>query len=129
MQGAVVMGRDDEQAGRLLTEASGLRPDPLTLVTLAEWQGRRNDHLARLATLEQLELQRPTILRLYFPGLAVLCWIEQARCLAKLTRFAESLRLYERVLKHWLPQAGTYKVVRLARSEYQRLNSKQSEGG
>ena len=124
LQGAALMGRDDEQAGNLLLEASGLRPDPLTLITLAEWQGRRNAHLARLATLELLELQRPSILRHYFPGLVVLCWIERARCLAKLSRFPESLRLYERVLNHWLPQAGTYKVVRLARSEHERLNLK-----
>ena len=102
IEGAL-LGPADE-GGALLYQAVGLWPDSPAVYSQVRWLARRDDSAA-IAACETLDRQRGRILRRWFPGLLVLGWIEQARCLNRLSRFDESLRLYQRVGKYWA--AGT----------------------
>jgi serine/threonine protein kinase/tetratricopeptide (TPR) repeat protein len=94
---------NSEEAGPLLNEAIGLWPDPYTVYSQAQWLDGRDDDRALKAYIE-LDRQRGRILVLkrYFPGLLVLGWIGQARCLVRMSRITDSLRIYERVEQFWL---------------------------
>lgn len=128
LEGALLLTSEREKAGTLLTEGRGLWPDPLTLLSVAEWQAGQRDYTAALTTYDAVEQQRGRILRHYFPALVVIGWIGKARCLASMSHFSESRRLYQRVLNHWGEHAATYRLVTRIRGEYQRLPSKEATG-
>lgn len=117
------MKQDQARADSLLNEAHGLWPDCLTLYSLANWQMGREDFGAAATTLEAFEEQRGSFMRLFFPPMLILGRIERARCLARLSRFPDSLRLYQWVLGTWAEHAGSYRIVREIRSEYEKLSS------
>jgi hypothetical protein len=85
------------------------------------WHATKGNPAVALDALQTLDQQRTRTFRLYFPGLVVAGWIEQARCLASMSRFEESLRVYKRVLDHWLPHAGGFTVVQQVRKEHNQL--------
>jgi tetratricopeptide (TPR) repeat protein len=93
--------KGDSRAGDLFAKAKGLWPDPINLFHVAQWEGKSGLAQAQLASLNELERLRGTVYRHHFAGLVVLGWLEQARCLRRLSRLAESLRMYDRVLRHW----------------------------
>ncbi|MFN7923632.1 MAG: serine/threonine-protein kinase [Bryobacteraceae bacterium] len=99
-------------------EARGLWPDPLTNFLTARWQSEQGDFEGALVNLNHIQASLGTLLQYHFAGLAVLTRIDQARCLRRLSRFSESLRLYKVVLNHWGRYAGGYGVVQAVRSEY-----------
>ncbi|MDZ4797851.1 MAG: protein kinase [Bryobacteraceae bacterium] len=124
---AVLLETGDEPAAlKAYQEALGLLPDPLTLLSIADSQKRRADYQGQLDTLEALEQQQGTIFRYYFPGLAVLGWIETGRCLKTMSRFAEARRFYDRALQVW--GGVNCGLVRSVRKEYRELNSSFSGG-
>ena len=128
LEGALMATRDAERAGSLLTQAYGLWPDPITLYTRAQFQMSRHDFTGALASLDALEGQRGRTFRLFFAGMIPLGRIEKARCLVRLSRFGDAARLYQRVLKDWSQNAGSYGIVRQVRREYQELSSNQLRG-
>ena len=113
-----------EEAGALLNEAVGLWRDPYALYAQAEWLSGRDNELA-LAAYEELHRQRGRILALkrYFPGLLVLGWIGQARCLVRLSRFSDSLRIYEQVRRYWLQGHARFALLRQVQTEMEELRS------
>ncbi len=119
---AVLLGdRDKSQTSSLFGVAKGLWPDPLTLYSLAQWQQHEGDIQEALATLDRIEARRGAVLRRFFPAMVVLGRIAQAQCLTSLSRFRDSMRLYERVRDSWRLHAGGYSVMRGVEREYQRL--------
>ena len=113
-QGAVWLTRavigdwqNDATAAALFAKAKGAWPDPLNLFSIARWEGKSQMFEAQLASLKELDRMRGKIFKHHFAGLAVLGWLEQARCLEKMALLDESLRLYKRVAEHWSnPQAA-----------------------
>ncbi len=124
IEGATLMQDDAQKAGDLLGEARGLWPDPLTLWSVCRWQMQQKDFVGALATLEVINQQRGRMLRRGFPGLTVLAWIDQARCLALMSRFGEALRVYERVLNCWHPNAAAFSLVRQLHLEYRKISNR-----
>jgi pentatricopeptide repeat protein len=108
----------DSRASESFQEARGLWPDPLALFWVARWQSNGKDWDGALATLGELEANAGTLLRYHFTGLAVLSWIEQARCLRHLSRFQDSLRIYSRVLDHWGRHAAGLSIMSEIHTEY-----------
>jgi hypothetical protein len=109
---------DDAGADGAFIEARGLWPDPLILFWLARWQSHKEEYDAALTTLGELRAASGTLLRYHFAGLSVLGAIEEARCLFKLSRFPESLRLYRRTLGFWQANAGAFGIVHQVQREY-----------
>ena len=109
---------DDAGAGGAFTEARGLWPDPLALFWLAQWQSHKEEYDAALTTLGELRAASGTLLRYHFAGLSVLGGIEEARCLFKLSRFPQSLRLYRQTLGFWQAHAGAFGIVHQVQREY-----------
>jgi len=109
---------EDPRAADSFQQARGLWSDPLSLFWVARWQSNQKDFAGALATLDELQASVGTLLKYHFVGLVVLAWLAQARCLKSLSRFQESLRLYQRVLHHWERNAGAFSTVREVRSEY-----------
>jgi tetratricopeptide (TPR) repeat protein/tRNA A-37 threonylcarbamoyl transferase component Bud32 len=121
LEGALMDLKGDPKAGEWFREAVGLWPDPVTLLMAGHWHATKGNPAVALDALQSLDQQRMRTFRLYFPGLVVASWIEQARCLARMSRFEESLRVYKRVLDHWLPHAGGFAVVQQVRTEHNQL--------
>jgi tetratricopeptide (TPR) repeat protein len=113
-QGAVWLTRavlgevqGDAASKDLFAKAKGAWADPLNLFFIARWEGSAGLLETQLASLKELDRLRGKIFKHHFAGLAVLGWLEQAKCLQKMALFAESLRLYDRVAEHWSnPQAA-----------------------
>jgi tetratricopeptide (TPR) repeat protein len=120
-EGLAYWAIEDSRGAASFEEARGFWPDPLTLFWNARWLANRNDYSGALATYGQLRASAGTLLRYHFAGLCVLGWIDEARCLRKLSRFSESLRLYRQVLDHWERNAGTFSLVREVRNEHDTL--------
>ena len=128
LEAAVESSRDPERADMLFTQAHGLWSDPIALYEQGRFQFSRGNFAGALATLEQLEAQRGRAFRLFFAGLIPMGRVLRARCLVKMSRFAEAFRLYERVLQEWGRNAGGYGMVRQARREFQELGAIQLRG-
>ncbi len=108
----------DSRAAASFEEARGLWPDPLTLFWVARWQSNSKDYSGALATLDEMQAAAGTLLKYHFTGLAVLGWLEAARCLKNLSRIQESLRLYRRVLDCWQRNGRDFGTVREVQREY-----------
>jgi tetratricopeptide (TPR) repeat protein/tRNA A-37 threonylcarbamoyl transferase component Bud32 len=121
LEGVLLGDRDKSRTTALFGEAKGLWADPLTLYSLAQWQQRQEDWPGALATLEEIEGRRGAVLRRFFPGMVVLSRMARAKSLAGLSRFKDSLRLYERVRNAWLPHAAGFSIMRRMEREYQQL--------
>ncbi|MBZ5606385.1 MAG: protein kinase [Acidobacteriia bacterium] len=113
---------DSQNAAALLNQAVGLWPDPLTLYAQARHLARGGDFPGVLNVCDRLEEQRGLIYKRYFPGLAVLGWIEQARALTHLSRFEEARRVYQRIGAHWLKGPREYNITRAVRGEIEIVN-------
>jgi tetratricopeptide (TPR) repeat protein len=85
----------------LFAKAKAAWPDPLNLLWIARWEGQAGMLEEQMASLTELERLRGKVFKHHFPGLVVLGWIERAKCLERMARFSESLRLYERVAENW----------------------------
>jgi serine/threonine protein kinase len=118
-----LLAADDEKEA-MFNQAAGLWPDPPVLLDRARWFLRKGDPASALADCETIDRQPGRILKRYFPGLIALAWMEQARSLAGLSRFAESLRIYERMRKSWFQEAGTFAIIRESADEMTRLAGK-----
>ncbi|MGA7241409.1 MAG: serine/threonine-protein kinase [Bryobacteraceae bacterium] len=114
-----VLGNAAEAAGPF-TQAVGLWADPLLLLSRAQWLRAIKDPSGALAACEELDQQEGRLLKLYFPGLLVLGWLERARSLAALSRFGDALRVYDRIRKSW-SGAGKFSVMRQAAAEMDRI--------
>lgn len=92
-----------EESGvdELSAKAKGMWPDPLNLFYAARWEGQSGLLQAQLASLAELERLRGKVFKHHFPGLVVLGWLEQAKCLQNMSRFEEALRMFDRVIEHW----------------------------
>lgn len=101
----------------LFSEAYGLWADPPLLLSRAQWRRRNSEYSYALADCEELNRQEGRLLKLYFPGLAVLGWIEQARCLAAMSQKAEALRVYQRVNKYWHASPRGFRIVQEVAAE------------
>ena len=93
--------RHEDGPDLLFEEAKVLWPDPINLFYVARWQGKAGNPREQLANLLELERMRGKVFKFHFPGLVVLGWLEQAKCFEKLSRFDDSLRMYERAVRHW----------------------------
>jgi serine/threonine protein kinase len=113
---------DPAEAGALIREAVGLWGDPLILLTQAQWLARQGDFNAALAACDALDQQRGRILKRYFPGLVVLGWIQQGRCLVSLSRFDDARRVYQRIERCWLRGPKEYRVMRQVRDEFEQIS-------
>jgi hypothetical protein len=122
-------GTDPARAAGLLRDARAMRADPLTNYALAVWQMDRRDYSEALPTLEALEEQRGWIYHLYCPVLVVLGRIYRARCLAAMSRFDDSARLYRWILLNWGAHAGQCDIVRDLQKESQRVSRVQQARG
>jgi serine/threonine protein kinase len=91
----------DNIAGASFARAKIEWSDPINLFYVAHWEGKSNNPQGQLADLDELERLRGKIFKYHFAGLVVLIWLQRAKCLRNLTRFEESLRMYQRVEKHW----------------------------
>ncbi|MBV9612103.1 MAG: protein kinase [Acidobacteriaceae bacterium] len=110
--------KSDAGATELFSKAKGTWPDPINLFYTARWEGNIGLLDAQLATLLELERLRGKVYKHHFAGFVVLGWLEQARCLQKLSRFEDSSRTYEKVLKHWgTSQAAHTDLIRQTRKE------------
>lgn len=107
-------------AAALFAQAKGAWPDPLNLFYIAAWEGKTNLFETQLASLTELERLRGKIYKHHFPGLVILGWLEQAKCLQSLSRLDESLRIYQRVVTHWgqSPEARSFMRQPLKQLEY-----------
>jgi hypothetical protein len=114
-------------AERWFNKAVGYWPDPMILLTVAAWQRRRGDAALAASTLQPLEEHPVRTMRHFFPGLTVIGWVEQAQCLATLSRFEDALRLYQRALNHWQVHAGRFGQVREVRQQYMRVIQQSKE--
>jgi tetratricopeptide (TPR) repeat protein len=85
----------------LFAKAKAAWPDPLNLLWIARWEGQAGMLEEQMASLTELERLRGKIFKHHFAGLVVFGWIERAKCLERMSRFSESLRLYERVAENW----------------------------
>jgi serine/threonine protein kinase/tetratricopeptide (TPR) repeat protein len=122
LEGAMLLKQNSLGAGELLNEARGLWPDCLTLYSFAKWQMQQEDFAGAAATLAAFEADKGRILRLYIPPFLILGRIERARCLARVSDFAESRRLYEWVLRSWGAHAGSYRIMQEVFQEYRKLH-------
>jgi serine/threonine protein kinase len=127
-EGLAYWATNDERSAATFQDARGLWPDPLTLFWYARWAADQNDFATALATYEQLRAASGTLLRYHFAGLSVLSWIDEARCLQRLSRYGESLRLYKKVLDHWERHAGLFNVTREVRGEHDRVKGAKRDG-
>ncbi len=114
----------DNGATELFAKAKGAWPDPLNLFYIARWEGKTNLMEAQLTSLTELERLRGKVYKHHFAGLVVLGWLEQARCLQSLSRFAESLRMYQRVVEHWGGSQAAGSLMRQTRKELDDLKGK-----
>jgi serine/threonine protein kinase len=121
IEGCLMELERDARAANLFNEARGLWPDASVLYSVALWLGRLNQWQEQWAALNELFAHQGSILKHGFPGLLVLGWLEQARCLRKLNRPLEARVLYGRVLKHWGIHARGLPLVEDIRRESQRL--------
>lgn len=119
---------NSEEAGPLLNEAVGLWPDPYAIYSQAQWLDGRDDNRALRAYVE-LDRQRGRILVLkrYFPGLLVLGWIGQARCLARMSRFTDSLRIYGRVEQYWLRDGARVPLQEQVQMEIEQIRARRQQ--
>jgi tetratricopeptide (TPR) repeat protein len=107
----------DHAAGASFARAKIQWPDPINLFYVAQWEAKSNNPHSQLADLDELERLRGKIFKHHFAGLVVLIWLERAKCLRKLTRFEESLRMYQRVEKHWGRSHAAETLMEQARKE------------
>ena len=64
-----------------------------------------------LGISDAVEEQRGRILEHFFPGLMVFGWAARAKCLARMARFDDSLRIYRQVQAYWLNSAPNYATL------------------
>jgi serine/threonine protein kinase/tetratricopeptide (TPR) repeat protein len=128
LEGALWLDQDLARASEILNQALGLWPDCFTLYSVAESQMRARNFEGAASTLDALEQDRGRILRLYIPHLVVLGRIQRARCLARLSRFDESRRIYEQVTRFWSARNASYPLVRAVQSEYRELMTNSTRG-
>jgi pentatricopeptide repeat protein len=114
----------DEEKDALFNQAAGLWPDPPLLLDRARWYLRKGDAASGFSDCEALDRQPGRVLKRYFPGLIMLGWMEQARCLASLSRFDRALRIYERMRQSWFLEAGAFARIRETAGEMTRLAGK-----
>ena len=100
--------------GDLLNQAAGLWPDPPTLFARALWRAGQGQLSAALADCESLDAMRGRILKRHFPGLLILGWLGKARCLSRMARFPEALRVYSQIKQYWLPDSVKHYATQLA---------------
>lgn len=107
-------------AGVLFERAAAWR-DPINLFYVARWRGKENRPELQLNDLAELDKLRGKVFKYHFAGLAVLGWLEQAKCLMKLASFTDSLRMYERVAAHWNKPDAQGSLMRQALAEQAEL--------
>src|SRR5215472_11319934 len=88
------LAKDVEEAGALLYQAVGLWGDSPARFSQLQWASRNRGATEALGISDALEAQRGRILEHFFPGLMVLGWATRAKCLVRMARFDDSLRLY-----------------------------------
>ena len=120
-EGLMMAFRNRPEAEGLLLQALGLWPDPQTLHAVAWWQGRSGDWRAQYSTLNQLLRLRGPVHREDFHSFIVLAWIDQARCLVRMSHLAQASRLYRQILDHWGSNARDYPMVHRIRQEFENL--------
>jgi hypothetical protein len=113
--------QNEKAAAGLFAAAKGAWPDPINLFYIARWEGKTNLLEAQLASLAEFERLRGKVFKHHFAGLVVLGWLEQAKCLQRLSRFDESLRMYKRVLEHWAGPQAAGSFIRQVRTEMDQL--------
>jgi len=106
-----------EEAGALLYQAVGLWRDSPALFSQLQWAMRKSSPGEALGISDTLEEQHGRILKRSFPGLLVLGWAERAKCLARMSRFDDSLRLYRQVQAYWLAGAPQYAALQRYKDE------------
>jgi serine/threonine protein kinase len=121
LEGALKGLRKDPEADASFRKAVGLWSDPITTLMAGQWYAEQGNHAAALDHLNSFQNQQMRVFRLYFSGLVVLAWIEQARCLARLSLLDEALRAYGRVLDHWGDRAQRFSLVRRVQFEHDQL--------
>jgi serine/threonine protein kinase/tetratricopeptide (TPR) repeat protein len=115
VQGA--LAGNTEEAGTLLYQAVGLWRDSPAVFSQIQWAARNHSPSEALALGDTLEQQRGRILKRCFPGLLVLGWMERAKCLARMSRIGDSLRLYRQVQSYWLNSAPKYGALQRFKEE------------
>lgn len=108
---------DPGEALRLLQAAVGVWPDPLAHFSIASCYGGAGRRQEQWDSLARCEALRGKVIRNHMHPLAIHCQVEQARCLALLSRFGEALRLYGYLLARFERFSRNAPLVTALRAE------------
>jgi tetratricopeptide (TPR) repeat protein len=115
VQGA--LAGNTEEAGALLYQAVGLWRDSPALLSQLQWVARNHGPTEAVSISDALEQQHGRILKRSFPGLLVIGWAERAKCLARMSRFDDSLRVYRQVQAYWLNSTPKYAALQRCKDD------------